>query len=130
MAQLSSMKKDIDSTSKLVKPVDSTANQINTGSDNATTPRTVVVATALVKGKKSKKKKRQTFHPSPKLPPMIFRRLKKISNILIKEMMKLRPQWIVKCVLHKILRYSRIYHSVIMLFLTITMTKIICPPAP
>ena len=50
------MKKDIDSTSKLVKPVDSTANQINTGSDNATTPKTVVGATALVKGKKSKKK--------------------------------------------------------------------------
>ena len=56
IAQLSSMKKDIDSTSKLVKPVDSTANQINTGSDNtATTPKTVVGATALVKGKKSKK---------------------------------------------------------------------------
>ena len=47
------MKKDIDSTSKLVKPVDSTANQINAGSEIATTPKTVVNATALVKGKKS-----------------------------------------------------------------------------
>ena len=122
------MKKDIDSTSKLVKPVDSTVNQSNTGSDNATTPKTVVGAIALVKGKKSKKK-RQTFHPSPKLPPMIFRQLKKISNILIKEMMKLRPQWIFKCVLYKILRFSRIYHCAIMLFLTITMPKIISQPA-
>ena len=61
---------------------------------------------------------------------MILRRLKKISNILIKEMMKLRPQWIFKCVLYKILRFSRIYHRAIMLFLTITMTKIICQPAP
>jgi len=42
ITQLSSIKKDIDSTSKLVKPVDSTANQID--------------AIALVKGKKSKKK--------------------------------------------------------------------------
>ena len=90
IAQLSSMKKDIDSTSKLVKPVDSTANKINTGSDNVTTPKTVVGTTALVKGKKCKKKW-PTFHPSPKLPPMIFRRLNKISNILIKEMMKIRP---------------------------------------
>ena len=50
------MKKDIDSTSKLVKPVDSTTNQINAGSEIATAPKTVVDATALVKGKKSKKK--------------------------------------------------------------------------
>ena len=46
----------LDFTSKLVKNVDSTENQINIGSDNNTATKTVVGATALDTGMKSKKK--------------------------------------------------------------------------